>query len=174
MKTKVQVKGTRELDAALGELAKATARNVLQRAAMKALEPVEEDAKRLAPERSGVLKSKIRRTTRKPKGHRTKAVFAEAMRRGATRAEAGAAQRKFNAENGSTFAEAFVGVEEGVAQAWPQEVGTHRHGPQPYMRPSWEANKEQVLETVLAEIKPEIDRAAERARKRALKRGGKL
>ncbi|MCR5875169.1 hypothetical protein LRS10_13810 [Phenylobacterium sp. J426] len=173
MKVKVRVEGLRDLDAALAELNKATARNVLQRALLKAADPVHQEAVRLAPERSGVLKSKIRKSTRKPKGHQSKAAFAAAMKRGATRREAVAAQRAFNRENPARFAEVFVGVEEGVAQAWPQELGTAKHPPQPYIRPAMEAKWGEALEIMKAEVRPEIEKAAERARKRALKKAAK-
>lgn len=173
MKVTVKVEGLRDLDAALGELNKATARNTLQRALLKGADPVLEEAQRLAPERSGVLKSKIRKSTRKPKGHQSKAAFAAAMKRGATRRQAAAAQRDFNRDNPARFAEVFVGVEEGVAQAWPQEVGTSKHPPQPYIRPAMEAKWQEALAIMAAEVKPEIDKAAERARKRALKKAAK-
>ena len=52
----MKIAGARELDAALAEFKKATARNILQRTLMKAADPVLETAQALAPERTGVLK----------------------------------------------------------------------------------------------------------------------
>lgn len=169
MRVTMKIAGARELDAALAEFKKATARNILQRTLMKAADPVLETAQALAPERTGVLKSKIRKDARKPKGHASKAAFAEAMAAGATRSEAAAAQRAFNRENGQTFAEVFVGVEDRVAQAWPQEIGTVNHAPHPYIRPAIEqraADAQRIIET---ELSGEIERARQRAARKALK-----
>lgn len=169
MRVTMQIAGAKELDAALAEFTKATARNILQRTLLKAADPILETAQALAPVRKGVLKSKIRKDTRKPKGHSSKAAFAEAMRAGGTKAEAAAYQRAYNEAYGQTFAEAFVGVEGGVAQAWPQEIGTVNHAPQPYIRPAFEqrgADAQRIIET---ELSGEIERARQRAARKALK-----
>ena len=91
------------------------------------------------------------------------------MANGASKTEAAAAQRAFNRENGQTFAEVFVGVEERVAQAWPQEIGTVNHAPNPYIRPAIEqrsADSQRIIET---ELSGEIERARQRAARKALK-----
>jgi HK97 gp10 family phage protein len=169
MKVTMTIAGAKELDAALAEFSKATARNILQRTLLKAADPILETAQALAPVRTGVLKSKIRKDTRKPKGHASKAAFAEAMAAGASKAEAAAYQRAVNAQNGQTFAEVFVGVEERVAQAWPQEIGTVNHAPHPYIRPAIEQRAEDAQRIIETELSGEIERARQRAARKALK-----
>ena len=170
MRVTMKIAGARELDAALAEFKKAAARAILQRTLLKAADPVLETAKALAPVEKGVLRSGIKKDTRKPKGHASKAAFAEAMAAGATRSGAAAAQRAFNRENGQTFAEVFVGVEDRIAQAWPQEIGTVNHAPHPYLRPALEQRADEAQQIIEAELSGEIERARQRAARRALKR----
>lgn len=172
MKTTVSVKGLRELDAALAEFSKSTARSIVRRALLKAAQPMADEAKRLAPVAAvdgGQLRNSIKVTTAKPPGHKSKAAFSAAMKAGATGAQAGAAQRAYNRENPGAFAEVFVAPDK-LAQAWPQEVGTVNHPPQPYMRPAFEAKKDEAIEILATEIKAEIGKAAERARRKALRK----
>lgn len=171
MKTTVKVQGLKELDKALGEFTKATARNIALRALMAAGEPMAEAAREKAPERFGDLKRSIKVTKKKPIGHASKAAFAEVMKAGGTRAQAGAAQRAYNRENPGAFAEVFVGPAQ-LAQAWPQEIGTVNHPPHPYMRPAFEETKEEALSILVSEMGAEISRAAERARRKALRKKG--
>jgi hypothetical protein len=49
-RTTVRVDGLREIDAAIGELGKATGRNVLRRVAVQRLQPMAEEARRLIRE----------------------------------------------------------------------------------------------------------------------------
>lgn len=171
MRVTTKVVGLKELDAALAEFSKATARNIAVRSLMKAAEPMAEAAREKAPEKSGDLKRSIKVTKEKPPGHASKAAFAEVMRRGGTASQAAAAQRAYNRENPGAFAEVFVAPDR-LAQAWPQEIGTANHPPHPYMRPAFEETKEQSLEILATEMKAEIDRAAERARRKALRKKG--
>ena len=46
------------------------------------------------------------------------------------------------------------------------------HGPNPYIRPAFEQNKEKALEIIVAEIKPQIEKAAARAARKALRKKG--
>lgn len=169
MRATFKVSGLKELDAALGELAKATASAVGKRVLMKAAQPIVDEAKRLVPENTGRLKQGIVATTKKPRGHASKAAFAAAMRAGATRAQAGAAQRAFNRDNPGALAEAFVQTGRGFYAQF-QEFGTQNHPPHPFMRPALEAKGEEAINIIAAEMRPEIDKAAERARRKAARK----
>ena len=60
----VSTSGFRELDKALAELPKATARNVLHRTLSKAGQPIADEASRLAPVDTGKLAGRIAVSTR--------------------------------------------------------------------------------------------------------------
>ena len=146
MKTMVRVEGLKELDKALGELPKATAKNALRRVGRKALKPMRDAAEAKAPELEGHLKTSIivgsRLTTRQAREHR----------------------KMFKDDRASV--EIFMGPNNPAAV--PQEFGTVNHGPQPFMRPAWDAHKGQLLDDIKADLWTEIEKASKRlAKKRA-------
>lgn len=171
MRTTVKMVGLKELDAALAEFPKATARNIAMRALMKAAQPMADAAEAKAPKKTGKLARSIKVTKEKPPGHSTKVAFAAVMQAGGSKAQAAAAQRAYNRENPTAFAEVFVAPDR-LPEAWPQEIGTAHHAPRPYMRPAFEETKDESLEIVATEMRAEIDRAAERARRKALRKKG--
>ena len=135
---RVRVEGLRELDQALTELPRATARNVLKRAGMRALEPVVTEAARLAPELFGDLKDSVAVSDRRPRRHRKQ-----------------------------SDVEVFGGPGP-YPQAHLQEFGTQHHAAQPFMRPAWDSKKRAVLDSVKDDLADEIGLAAARlARKNA-------
>lgn len=134
---KVKLSGFRELDAALGQLPKATGRNVLRRTGIAALSPIAEDAADRAPEFRSDLKDSVTASTRRPRRHRKR-----------------------------DEVEVFAGPTN-LPQAHLQEFGTRHHGPQPFMRPAWDAGKMQVLDDVKTALANEIDKAAQRAARKA-------
>jgi len=150
------VKGLRDLDRALGELPKSTAKSVLRRTLLKAGEPLADEMRNLAPDDPGTsgsdLKSSIavgtKLSSRQAKLHR----------------------RQF--KDDKAFAEAFVGPGPDPA-AWNQEFGNVNHGPQSFARPAWDGKQREVLEIIKTETWKEIEKAAARlARKNArLSRG---
>lgn len=159
----IKVDGLKELDAALGELSKRTARGVVKRILTKAAEPIAIDAANKAPFLWGDLALSMSFSFTKPKGADAgKAAFADALRRGASRAEAREALLAARPSGGGSFAEVFVGPGRNP-QAIFQEFGTSRHQPQPYMRPVWDARKGWALETIKSELAQEIGKAAKRA-----------
>jgi len=162
----VTIDGLRELEINLATLTRATGRNVLKRGLQKGGVPLAEDMADRAPEDDGDLKRSIASSTRKPHNHKSagKQAFAEAMRAGADRQAAGAAAREANRANPSHFAEAFVGPGR-LAQATQQEFGNENHGPQPYVRPAWDAGQDATRDRVVAEITGELDKAIARAAK---------
>lgn len=170
MKVTVRVDGLKELDEALGELPKATARNVLKRALIKAAEPIAEQARALAPVRTGKLRDSIIISTRTT--NPGKQAFAIAMKSGASREEAVAAARLANRGHKSFF-ELYVGPGR-QPHAHLQEFGTAHHAPQPYMRPAWDANKMRALETIKKQLADEIEKARQRLAKKAAREAAKL
>ncbi len=166
------VVGLKQLDAALGELTKAAARGVAQRSLKAGAAPIRDRAVELAPKREEKLARSIHVTTKKPKGHASKAAFAAAMKAGASRAQAGKAQRAYNRQNPGHFAEVFVATGQ-LRQAWPQEIGTENMAPQPYMRPALEEKGEEAINIIAGVIEPEIKKGAERAARKALRKASR-
>ena len=71
-------------------------------------------------------------------------------------------------KSSKTFAEAYMGPGgDGNAKAPPQgvqqEFGNKNHGPQPFMRPAWDAGKAELLDGIQDDLWAEIDKAAQRA-----------
>jgi len=169
MSVTVSVSGLKELDEALGNLPKATARNVLVRTLKKAAEPMVEEAKRLAPVRTGRLRDSIMSSAR-VKNKTGNSEYAAAMKAGLGRDAARAAllaARRANKGKGS-FAELFVGPARGggvIRYAHIVEFGSVDTAPQPYMRPAWEATKGKMLDVIKSELGNEIIKAARRVRR---------
>lgn len=159
MKTTVRVEGLSDLDAALGELGKATARNVLRRVGLKALEPVADTARNLAPDDPNTGGNDLRSSI----GVGTKLSARQAkLARKAIRS--GEAEKH--------FVEVYAGAGQ-VPHAHLQEFGTGHHAPQPFLRPSWDSNKAGVLDTIKTELATEIDKAAKRQARKAARLAAK-
>lgn len=171
----VRIDGLKDLDKALGELPKATARAALHRVLRKAGAPIAEEAARLAPDdpTTGApdLHTSIAVST-KLKNPAGKKEYAAVMRAGGTKAEAGAAMRTARREGNKSFAEIYVGPGKGGAHGVLQEFGTVHHGPQPFMRPAWDSKKSTALNIIADELGNEIMKSAKRlAKKRARAKG---
>jgi HK97 gp10 family phage protein len=166
MKVTVKVEGLREIKDALDELPKATAKNIMLRVLQQHAEPIAAAARQLVPVDQGDLKRSIRVLARKTGGDAGKAAFAEAMRSGASRAEAGQAAR---AANRSAKNAVLVLIGPGRhPQGIMQEFGTDHHPPQPFMRPAWDRYRDALLPSIGKDMWAEIERAAvRRARKLA-------
>ena len=139
------VEGLRELDAALGDLPKATAKNTMRRVLLKRGEPIVEAAERLAPELSGELKVSLDVSTKlSPR------------------------QKRENRKNPSqSYVEVYAGAG-ALPQAHLREWGSDGHAPEPFMRPAWDSTQGEVLDGVKADLTAEIDKAVVRlARKQA-------
>lgn len=160
----VSTAGFRELDKALAELPKATARNVLRRTLVKAGQPIADEASRLAPVDTGKLAGRII-VSPSLKNKTGSAEFAAAMRAGLGRDAAVSAlrQARRQAAGAGAFAEMYVGPARGVlAYAHLVEFGTVRTAPQPFMRPAWDSKKREALDIIRAELGNEIIMAARR------------
>lgn len=141
-----KIEGLRELDQALGELPKATARNTLQRVLKKRAEPVRDAWQAKAPRRTGQLEHSIiigpgsKLTPR---------------------------QRRDAKKDGKHFAEIHVGTSDPAGQQ--QEFGNINHPAQPSGRPAWEQTQQGVVDGIGEDFRVEIEKAAAR---RAKKLGG--
>lgn len=153
MKTTVRVDGLRELDAMLGELPKATARGVLRRVGIKALQPMAEAARSLAPDDPNTpdpdLESSITVGTKLNKTQ--------------------ASQNRKREDK--SFAEVFMGTNDRAGVL--QEFGTVHHGPQPFMRPAFSQHAEGTIKIVAAELGDEITKTVARRAKRAAAKAAK-
>jgi len=143
---KLKVEGLRELERALAELPKATAKNTLKRTLKLAAQPIADHAQRLAPRDTGGLAEGIMVTTKKPKKHKSK---------------------------GRAFAEIYIGPKARSVNAVPQEFGTVNHPAQPFMRPAWDAEKETSLDIIKNELGGQITKAAARLAKKAARKAAK-
>lgn len=143
----VKVEGLRELERALKELPRATGKNVLRRALTKAGAPIEADAERLAPVRTGHLVQSIgtgrKLTRRQRKQHRPESPV-----------------------------EVFVGAAEPKAHL--QEFGTGAGPAQPFLRPAFDSNKMRALDMVKTELATEIEKARARLARKAAREAAKM
>lgn len=143
----VDLIGFRELDKALGELPRATARNVLRRIGRAALEPLANQASAHAPVGRGVLAFSI---TVSERGTRRARWAREIDRRGSFTIAMGPAGGQ-GALNYASFA----------------EFGTVNMPAKPFLRPVWDAGQGQALDYVKAELWGEISRASARLARKA-------
>lgn len=179
---KVRVEGLKELDKALGELSKATARNTLRRALTSAAQPMLEAAKRNAPEDTGGLRrgiqigTKISKDKSKDPGSRA---YAQTMAAGGSRADAVQALRDARRAQGvgGSFAEVFLGPvranKKNTIKANVQEFGSVKQPAQPYMRPAFDSEAQNVINNIGKELSKEIDKSVARARARAAKKAAR-
>lgn len=142
----VKFEGGRELERALGELPKATARNTLNRVLMKAAENMDDIASGFAPVDTGQLQRSV--------------VTGKRLTQSQSR------QQK---KDGKHFAEVHVGTE--VPTGIFQEFGTFKEPAQPFMRPSWDSTKVGALKTIQTQLGIEIEKSRARLAKKAAKFG---
>lgn len=180
MSVRVSVSGLRELDAALGELPKATARNVLKRVLIKAGQPVADAASALAPKDTGELSASIK-VGSKISNAVGNAEFAAVMRGGGTKAEAVSALRgaRRAAAGQGSFAVAYIGPtkaksKKDAIKRIVQEFGSSVQPGKPYLRPAWDGNKTKVLDIIKSDLGDEIIKTAKRAAKRKAAKAAKL
>jgi HK97 gp10 family phage protein len=156
MKPTLSLQGGRDLDRALQELAKTTAKRLARKAMADALSPVEAAAKDLAP--------------KGPTGNLQKSVT---ISHKLTPPQAAEAPRE-----GQHVLHMYVGA--AAPRAHLVEFGTgprrHKSGkfvgvmpPNPWMRPAWDGNRDAVLARLGDAIRAQIEAFAARAAKRAAK-----
>jgi HK97 gp10 family phage protein len=144
-----RIEGLDELVRNLGELPKATRRNVLRRVLLRRAEPIANQAAQIAPESSGKLAFSIAASTQ----------LTRRQRRGAKVNEV----------------EVYIGPAGGTGAlnyASFVEFGTIDTPAQPYMRSAWESGKERVLIQIGQDLGQEIEAAAGRLSRKAARAGG--
>lgn len=180
MSFRVSVSGLRELDRALGELPKATAKNVLKRVLLKAGQPVADAASAMAPRDTGELAASVAVGSRIANSA-GKSEFAAAMKGGLGKAAAVGALRgaRRAAAGQGSFAEAYIGPTKAKSKRAGikrivQEFGSVKQPGKPFLRPAWDARKDQVLEIIKNDLGDEIIKTARRAAKRKAAKAAKL
>jgi HK97 gp10 family phage protein len=150
MASEVTIEGLADLERALAELPKATARSVLQRTLKKRAEPVREAWQAKAP---------------KLTGHYERSIIVGPSSKLTSR------QKRDAKREGKYFAEIHIGTSDPAGQQ--DEFGNSHQAAQPSARPAWEATKDGVLEGIGKDLGEEIEKAAARlARKAARLAGG--
>lgn len=152
MAVTMKIEGLRELDAALGELSKAVARNTLIRVGKKALQPMADLTNRLAPDDpetggndlSGSYIVGTKLNTR---------------------------QKRLVKKEPKDFATIYMGTNDPAGLQ--QEVGNVNHGPQAHVRPAFNQEAEATIRRFADGLEPEIKKSVARAKARALKKAGK-
>lgn len=143
--TTVKTEGFAEMEKLLFQMKSSTAKNTTARAMIKSLAPMEAMAKSLSPKDDRVLEEGIRTSRRATNANKTRV----------------------------NDLEVYTGPIKEIAYAVPQEFGTVNHGPNPYMRPAWDATNYKVLNLFgylqFQEIEKSIARAARKAARDAAK-----
>ena len=139
----IKIEGLQELDRALGQLPKATAKRVLRKVLTDAGEPLARTARRLAPRDEHHLYESIDVSTKLNRRQR----------------------RLHKEQSVPTFQEMFVGTNNPAGVQ--QEFGNSRHPAQPFMRPAWDAEKNKVLDHIANSLWGEIEKSAERLARKA-------
>ncbi len=142
-KVTVKILGLKELDKALGELPKATAKAALRRVLIEGGELIASAARRGAPVDEHYLYESIDVSTKLSSRQRS----------------------LHRSEGGQAFQEMFVGTNN--AAGVQQEFGNERHPPQPFMRPAWDSTKDTALERITLLLWTEIEKSATRVASKA-------
>lgn len=156
----MSLQGAADLDRALKAMARTTAKRTARKAMAKALSPVEEAARALAPQG--------------PTGNLRDSVTISYKLNPSQAKEAG--------REGPDVAHMYVGA--GSPHAHLVEFGTaarhHKSGkfvgvmpPNPWMRPAWDDNRDAVLAGLTEALRIEIEAFAARAAKRAARKAAR-
>lgn len=143
--TAFKIEGFAALDRTLGQLPKATAKNVLRRTLIKAAKPIDDDASAAAPFLTGGLQKSV--------------ITGPRLTRSQTRGSF--------LKTSNYYAEIHVGTS--LSKGLFTEFGTFKDAPQPWFRPAWEAHKGQALTIIKMELGGEIEKAAKRYAKKLAK-----
>lgn len=163
----VKAVGFKELEKALGELSRATRKNVAKRALMQAAKPIARQAAGTVRRRTGTLADSIKVVT--PENTVGKAEYAAAMSAGLGKGAASAAMRKARrGAPGQNQVTVLIATGQ-LPQATMIEFGTSKAAPYPYMRPAWDSGKAGALDDITRALESEIAKAAARVRAKALK-----
>lgn len=144
--TSVHVEGLRELDKALGELTKASAKGVVRRVLLKAAQPIADMARSLAPDDPD---------TPDPDLESSIGVGTKLSPR----------QGRLEKKETKHFSQVYAGAGP-LPYAHLIEFGSINNSPKPFMRPAWDAQQGVALDIIKRDLGTEIMKTAERAAKR--------
>jgi len=143
-----KIEGLKELDEALSELPKATARNVLVRTLKEAGQPVADDGASRAP----VLKGGLRESY---------TVGQKLSRR----------QKKMHRKESDV--EVFLGPT-AHPKSVQTEFGNRHQAPKPHLRPAWDGGVRGVLSRIRDDLAEQIEKARKRIARKAEREAAKL
>lgn len=143
-----KIEGLAELDEALQELPKATARNVLKRVLVEQGQPIKDAGEALAPRLTGGLKESY-------------AVGTKLSRR----------QKSQNSKESDV--EVYIGPGP-AAKAVQTEFGNAHQAAQPHLRPAFDGNVMKVLSGIKTSLENEIEKARQRLAKKAERLAAKM
>lgn len=170
MASTIKVEGLRELDAALAQFSKSTARGILHRALKKAAAPIRDQAKADAPVDTGELRDSIVIRTKSTGGGAGKAAFASVMRSGGSRSEAAKAARDANRAAGQQPMSATVSVAADVGHAVFAEYGARGRPGTNFLSSAMMSRGKDALKLVGSEMRTQIQKSAKRVAARAAKK----
>jgi HK97 gp10 family phage protein len=166
----VKIEGLSQLQTALSQFAKSTQRAILERTLKKVAAPVADTARRDAPVDTGRLKESI--VIEVVRTNAGKTAFAEAIRGGSSREEAGQAARAANRAAAGRGQSATVRVRAKSAHALFVEFGTVKMSARPFLGPAPRSNRDGALSTIKTTLGKEIDATAKRVAARKAKKAG--
>lgn len=163
-RTSVKIKGLKELDRALVNLPKATARNTLNRVLMKRAEPMRAAAESNAPVKSGKLRNNILISKKAKISKGIRGEIAGYVKKGMARSEAVLKAKANQAAKGNekAFAQIFMGVAADYAGAVAIEFGHDNVSPVPFMRGAFEKEKQGVIDGFVEDLGVIVNKAAKR------------
>ena len=148
VRTTFKLEGLAELDEALKEMPKATARNVLLRTLKEQGEPIRADGELNAPKDKGGLKQSY-------------TVSTKLSRR----------QKKLNKKE--SMVEVYIGPGP-AAKGVQTEFGNAHQAPQPHLRPAFDGNVQKVLNGIKNTLAEQIEKARARLARKAERLAAKL
>jgi len=147
--TTVKVEGMRELEKALKQLSESAGKGVLRRGLKKAAMPMKDLMHDLAP-----------------RGDSSSDDLADSITIGTklSKRQAGLHRKMFKDDRAAI--EMFVGPGPDPAGV-NQEFGNVNHGPQPFVRPAWDAESKPTLDRLGKELWTELEKSVKRANAKA-------
>jgi HK97 gp10 family phage protein len=144
----VKIEGLSELDEALTELSRATARNILLRTLKEQGEPIRADGERNAPRDEGGLQQSYTVGTKLSKR-----------------------QKSLNRKE--SMVEVYIGPGP-AAKGVQTEFGNAHQAPHPHLRPAFDSNVKKVLGGIRDSLAEQIEKARARAAKKAARLAAKI
>ena len=147
-KQSFKIEGLSELDAALSELPKATARNVLLRTLKEQGAPIKDEGERLAPKLTGGLKESYTVSTK-------------------------LSRRQKSQNRKESQVEVYIGPGPS-AKSIQTEFGNAHQAAEPHLRPAFDGNVQRVLNGIKNDLAEQIEKARARLAKKAERLAAKI